>query len=452
MFLANISQGDEMSTEMFDLLSKSSIARIDEKESIVEICPRDELGVHFLKGNLGNSMFEISRYFERYHNIKQVEVKNPSRGGNASDGVVSELEKNMTKDVFLGYLNSKYTFDSFVVGESNNFANAAALGCVKNPGQHNPLFVRGASGLGKTHLMNAIGNEFLKRHPNLKICCISSEDFTNLVVEHIRNRNTALMRKKLRSSCDLLMIDDIQFIEGKRSTLEEFFHTFNALYDSGKQIVVTSDKVPEEMENFEERITSRFMWGLIADIRPPDIETRTAILTKKAKERNVEIPEGVVEFISEKVHKNVRELEGVLTKLVILAEVWGKPIDIRTAHQVIDDREDIIYMSKSRADGGNRKEDISIEIIKATVETVFNLTKGQIESQKRTRTITFPRQIAMFLIKKHLHMPYISIGEVFGNRDHSTVMYAVSKIEKNISMEDNVTVSAIKEIEDRMRA
>ena len=350
---------------------------------------------------------------------------------------------------FLGYLNSKYTFDSFVVGESNNFANAAALGCVKSPGQHNPLFIRGASGLGKTHLMNAIGNEFIEKHQNLKICCLSSEDFTNLVVEHIRSRNTAQMRRKLRSSCDLLMIDDIQFIEGKRSTLEEFFHTFNALYDSGKQIVVTSDRVPEEMENLEERITSRFMWGLIADIRPPDIETRTAILRKKAKERNIEIPEGVVEFISEKVHKNVRELEGVLTKLMILAEVEGKPIDIRTAHQVVDDRENSMFHGyKSRTNG---KEDISMEIIKATIESVFNLRKGQLESKQRTRTVAFPRQIAMFLIKKHLDMPYISIGEAFGKRDHSTVMYAVSKIEKSIFTEDNVTVSAIKEIEDRMR-
>ncbi len=444
MFLDHVRQRDNISAEIINLLSKAHISKFNETEGVVEIMPGDEMGVHYLKNNLGNSLSEISGYFSKFHSIEKVEINNPE--GEKGDGHVFLPQKNERKEVFLGYLNSRYSFESFVVGESNDFANAAALAAARTPGRHNPLFIRGDSGLGKTHLMNAVGNEFAERNPELNVCCLSSEDFTNIVIEHISGRNTAAMRTKLRKKCDLLMIDDIQFIEGKASTLHEFFHTFNALYDAGKQIVITSDRVPGEMVNLGERITSRFMWGLIVDIRPPDIETRAAIIRKKAEEKNVQIPQGVVELISEKVKNNVRELEGVLTKLVIMAQAKGVPIDIRVATEVINERAAHLKGALSNGEG-----EISAAIIKATVENTFNLKTGQLESQERTKTVSFARQLAMFLIRKHLDMAYVSIGNEFGNRDHSTVIHAVSKIEKGLAQKDEVTISAVRGVEERMR-
>jgi len=448
MFLAHLRQGDQISTDMVELLSKSNISNYDEKRGVVQIRPNDEMGYHYLKNNLGNSLNSVSDYFKKYHGIENVDVTNPASGavsGEKSRSIYQNPAKNEKKEVFMGSLNSRYTFESFVIGESNNFAYAAAMGCVRNPGEHNPLFIRGASGLGKTHLMNAIGNEMLEKEPSQNICCLSSEQFTNLVVEYISKRNMETLRRKLRNNCDILMIDDIQFIQEKRSTQEEFFHTFNALYDAGKQIVVTSDKVPEDMVNFEERMISRFLWGLIADIRPPDIETRAAIIKKKAEERKVEIPQGVVDMISEKVRNNVRELEGVLTKLVVFAEAADKPIDIRTVMEVLSPQ------SQSLQRNNGKSVNFPVDIIKATIEGVFNLKKGQLESPQRTKTVVFARQIAMYLIRKHHNLPYTLIGNEFGKRDHSTVMHAVSKIETAVEQNEEITKSAIKEVEDRMK-
>ncbi len=436
MFLTHAEQNDHVSRETVEFLSKSRISNYDEQKGVIEISPHDEMGYRYLKTNLENSMNPFSEYFVKQHGIGNIEIRNPADGKSVSPVA------NKKREVFIGSLNSRYTFESFVVGESNNFAHAAALGSSRHPGRHNPLFIRGASGLGKTHLMNAIGNKMLEKHPGHKVCCLSSEEFTNLVVEYISKNDMRTLRKKLRDSCDAFMIDDIQFIEDRHSTREEFFHTFNALYDAGKQIVVTSDKVPEEMVNFEERMISRFMWGLIADIRPPDIETRAAIIKRKAQERKVEIPQGVVDMISEKVKNNVRELEGVLIKLLVFAESEKKPIDIRTAHEVLG--------SQPNGNGRMRK-DFSTELIKATVEGVFNLRDGQLESPQRTKNVALARQIAMFLIRMHLNMPYLSIGKEFGKRDHATVMHAVSKIEKGIEQDDEVIKSMIKEVEDRMK-
>ncbi|MGI9558681.1 MAG: chromosomal replication initiator protein DnaA [Thermodesulfobacteriota bacterium] len=445
-FIGHLEASDKVDPEIVELLSKSQISKLDEKNSFLEVVPPDEIGFRYLMNNLGNSLGETREYFKNFHGINHVEVINPS-GGNGEYYFTSS-EKNERREVFLGHLNSKYTFENFVVGESNNFANAAALGSVRSPGgENNPLFIRGPSGLGKTHLMNAIGNEFAKRNPKMNICCLSSEEFTNIVVDHISKRNTNFLRQKLRKQCDLLMVDDVQFLEGRKSTLDEFFHTFNTLHEAGKQIVLTSDKVPTEMENLEERITSRFMWGIVVDIRPPDIDTRVAIIRKKAEERNVQIPSGVVEMISSKVKNNVRELEGALTKLVVFSEAENKPIDITTANELfsggeVDRRSSILAVPN----GMNTK------FIKGTVEEFFSLKPGQIESPERSRSIAFPRQIAMFLIKKHMvEMPYASIGEEFGNRDHSTVMHAVSKIGKEVEAGEETTITAIKEIEDMLR-
>ncbi len=450
MFLNHANHDDQVSGDTVELLSKSRILNYDEQKGFIEILPGDEMGYHYLKANLENSVNPISDYFSKNYGVNleiaeprgKVKQREPEARSMFSSPTIKEQ-----KDVFIGSLKSRYTFESFVEGESNRFAYAAALGTVKEPGgQLNPLFIRGASGLGKTHLMNAIGNRLIEREPDQNICCLSSEEFTNLVVEYISKKNMEALKRKLRDECDVLMVDDIQFIEERKSTREEFFHTFNVLYNAGKQIIVTSDKEPEEMKNFEDRMISRFMWGMVAEIRPPDIETRAAIIKKKAEERNVKIPQGVVDMISEKVKNNVRELEGVLTKLVVLSKMEGKPIDIRMATEVLNSRP-----SFQETIDGKREDSVSVEIIKATVEGVFYIRDGQLESPQRTKAVVLARQVAMFLIRKHLDMPYLSIGEEFGNRDHSTVIHAVAKIEKAVKEDKEIVISAIKEVEDRMK-
>lgn len=446
-FIGNAKQGGNVSGDVVELFSKSRISSFEESGGVVEILPPDNMGMHCLTNNVGGSLDEILGYLRKFYGVKKVEIMNPE--GERPKEVLITPEKNVRKEVLFGYLNSKYSFQSFVMGESNQLAFVAADAAAKQPGRNNPLFIRGAAGLGKTHLMNAIGNEFARGNPNLKICCLSSEDFTNIVIAHIGQKRMSDLKRKLRDRCDLLMIDDIQFLEEKERVLDEFFHTFNTLHEKGKQIVITSDTKPGEL-GFETRIKSRFMWGLTVDIRPPDIETRTAIFKKKAEERKVEIPPGVIEIISEKVKGNVRELEGVLGKLILMAEMEKRPIDIRTARQVIEERgSNYNGMTNSRGvpktSGGN----ISIEVIKGAVESVFNLEADQLVSVSRTREVSFPRQLAMYFIRKHLDTPYPSIGQAF-NRDHSTVMHAVSKIEENVRQNDELTIKAIEEIEDRV--
>ncbi|QMU55775.1 MAG: chromosomal replication initiator protein DnaA [Candidatus Mycalebacterium zealandia] len=444
-FLGHVEQGGNVDRDTIEIFSKSQISGFDDKEGVVEILPPDRIGMNCLTNNVGNSLAEISDYFTKFYGVKKVEVANPK--GESTEDVLIPPEKNVRKEVLLGHLNSKYSFKSFVVGESNQLAFTAASTAAKQPGRHNPLFIRGSSGLGKTHLMNAVGNEFEKNNPNLKICCMPSEDFTNIVIEHIGGKRMSILKKKLRNECDLLMIDDIQFLEGKEKVLEEFFHTFNTLHEKGKQIIVTSDEEPGNLR-FEPRLKTRFMWGLTVDIRHPDIETRAAILKKKAEARKIEIPPGVIEIISEKVKGNVRELEGVLAKLIIMAEIDGRPIDIRTAHQIIDERS-INQNGKAEKDISAIGRNMSVELIIESVKDVFNLEKEQLVSLSRERGVVFPRQLAMSLIRKHLGTPYPSIG-VFFKRDHSTVIHAVNKIEENIKQGDELTVKAIEEIEDRL--
>ena len=331
-------------------------------------------------------------------------------------------------------LNSKYTFDSFVVGSSNRFAHAAALAISESPAKaYNPLFIYGRVGLGKTHLMQAIGHQILKAKPNLKFIYISSEKFTNQLISAIQNRTTLKFRQMYRN-VDLLLIDDIHFIAGKESTQEEFFHTFNTLYDAHKQIVVSSDRPPKDIPALEERLVSRFEWGLVTDIQPPDLETRIAILRKKAEREEVIAPNDVTYFIAEKIRSNIRELEGALIRVAAYAKLVGKEISLDLVKDVL---KDMLRESEKR---------VTIELIQQKVAQHFDMRVSDMRNKRRTRAIAYPRQIAMFLSRELTEASLPEIGEQFGGRDHSTVLHAYDKIHKDIEVKSN-----IREVVDRIK-
>jgi chromosomal replication initiator protein len=315
-------------------------------------------------------------------------------------------------------INKKYTFDDFVSGSSNQFACAAAVAVANNPATtYNPLFIYGGVGLGKTHLVNAIGNSILKRHPGTKVCYYTSEKFMNELINSLRYNRMDEFRNKFRSM-DILLIDDIQFIAGKERTQEEFFHTFNALYESHKQIVVTSDKFPKEIPGLEDRLRSRFEWGLIADIQPPDIETKQAILKMKAEQNNIDLPENVALFLANSVCSNVRELEGYLIRIGAYASLTSTPLNLDMAREVLKD----ILVEKNK--------ELTVEEILKKVSHHFNVKVSDVKSSRRHKAIVLPRQIAMYLARQLTSASYPEIGERFGGKDHSTIIHAISKIEK----------------------
>ncbi len=321
---------------------------------------------------------------------------------------------------FNSNLKPDYTFDNFVIGENNRFAQAASLAVAEAPGiSYNPLFIYGGVGLGKTHLMHAIGNEILRRTPNKKVLYVTSEQFTNDFINGIKNNSNEFFRQKYRN-IDVLLIDDIQFIAGKEGIQEEFFHTFNSICDNKGQIVLTSDKPPKDINPLEERLKSRFDWGLLVDISAANYETRLAILRKKVQLENIVIDDLVLSNIATKVDSNIRELEGTLKKIVAQASLTHSPITFELAEKAIVD---VI----------NHKEKvISSDYIKDTVARYFNIDVGDIDSSKRSNEIAYPRQIAMYLCRELAKMQYKNIGNAFGGRDHSTVMHACNKIETEI--------------------
>jgi len=326
-------------------------------------------------------------------------------------------------------LNAKYTFDAFVSGSSNQFAHAAAMAVAANPATtYNPLFIYGGVGLGKTHLVNAIGNAMLARNPQLRVCYYASEKFMNELINSIRYARMDDFRNKFRSM-DVLLIDDVQFIAGKERTQEEFFHTFNALYESHKQIVVTSDKFPKEIPELEERLRSRFEWGLIADIQPPDIETKQAILRLKAEQNRIELPEDVARFLAGSITSNVRELEGYLVRIGAYASLTSTNITLELAKDILKD----ILVNKTR--------EITVEDIQKTVAGHFNIKVADIRSPKRLKALILPRQIAMYLSRQMTDCSYPEIGERFGGKDHSTIIHAIRKIEKNLQDDLNLRVT-----------
>jgi chromosomal replication initiator protein len=323
------------------------------------------------------------------------------------------------KTILNSGLNPKYTFDTFVVGNNNKFAQAAAMGVAENPGsKYNPFFIFGGVGLGKTHLMQAIGNEVLRNNPNASVLYISSENFTNQLINALRDQSMDKFRDKYRN-IDVLLIDDIQFIAGKKSTQEEFFNTFNALYDAQKQIILSSDRPPREIELLDDRLRSRFEWGVTADIQSPDYETRLAILRKKIQVESIIIDDEILSLIATKVDSNIRELEGIINKLIARASLTETPITIEMAQKAIDDIK------------GETKV-ISSAYIQDIVAKYFNINIDDLKGQKRSNDVTFPRQIAMYLCRNVAQMSMPQIGRDFGNRDHSTVMHACTKIEKEI--------------------
>jgi chromosomal replication initiator protein len=318
-------------------------------------------------------------------------------------------------------LNPKYTFDSFVIGNSNRFAHAASLAVAEAPAQaYNPLFIYGGVGLGKTHLMHAIGHYILNQNSKTKVVYVSSEKFTNELINSIRDDKNDAFRNRYRN-VDVLLIDDIQFIAGKERTQEEFFHTFNALHDANKQIIISSDRPPKEIPTLEDRLRSRFEWGLIADIQPPDLETRIAILKKKAKVENLSIENDVLLYIATKIQSNIRELEGALIKIVAYSSLTKKEITVDLAEEAL---KDIISSSKPK--------EITVNLIKEVVAKNFNIKSEDFNSKKRTRAIAYPRQVAMYLCRELTDLSLPKIGDEFGGRDYTTVIHAYEKISSNL--------------------
>ena len=323
-------------------------------------------------------------------------------------------------------LNPRYTFETFVVGNSNQWAHAASQAVAETPAHaYNPLFIYGGVGLGKTHLMQGIGNEALASGKLQRVCYLSAEQFMNQMIEALQFGKTLEFRNKYRRM-DLLLIDDVQFLQGKDATQEEFFHTFNALYDAHKQIVVTSDRPPKEIPTLEERLVSRFEWGLVVDIQPPDLETRIAILQHKAARNNLQLPQDVVLFIAKNVKSNVRELEGSLIRLIAHSSLNGSDITIELAEEVL---KNILTHETVR---------ITVERIQQEVAQEYGVTIDGLKSKKRTKTLTVPRQVAMYLCRQHTDLPLVEIGQAFGGRDHTTVIHACDKVENEIQQDRTI--------------
>lgn len=335
---------------------------------------------------------------------------------------------NRDHDGFPIHLNPNYTFDKFVVGGGNQFAHAAAMAVANSPGKaYNPLFIYGGVGLGKTHLMQAIGNELIAKHGDQKLQYISSEKFTNQLINAIQNRTTEKFRKNYRS-LGVLLIDDIHFIAGKESTEAEFFHTFNELYDAHKQIVISSDRPPQEIPTIEKRLVSRFRWGLVTDIQPADFETRMAILQKKALFYGYNLPEDVFSYICSGITSNIRELEGALIRVIAYSSLNGRNINIETVKELL---KDLIKVGESQ-------KPITIDLIKEEVSKLFNIKVSDMNSKKRDKLIVYPRQIAMYIVRELTDFSLLGIGNNFGGRDHTTVIHACNTIKERRKIDKNL--------------
>ncbi|WP_147535988.1 chromosomal replication initiator protein DnaA [Bacillus marasmi] len=336
-------------------------------------------------------------------------------------------------------LNPKYLFDTFVIGSGNRFAHAASLAVAEAPAKaYNPLFIYGGVGLGKTHLMHAIGHYVLDHNPQAKVVYLSSEKFTNEFINSIRDNKAVEFRNKYRN-VDVLLIDDIQFLAGKESTQEEFFHTFNTLHEESKQIIISSDRPPREIPTLEDRLRSRFEWGLITDITPPDLETRIAILRKKAKAEGLDIPNEVMLYIANQIDSNIRELEGALIRVVAYSSLINKDINADLAAEAL---KDIIPTSKPKV--------ITIQEIQRVVGEHFNIKLEDFKAKKRTKSVAFPRQIAMYLSRELTDFSLPKIGEEFGGRDHTTVIHAHEKISKLLQTDPQLQ-KQLKEINEMLK-
>lgn len=388
----------------------------------------------FIENKYKSLLFNTLRYItNKDWEFSVIDIKENNLDSSKDD----DFEKKESKiEYSKTSLNPKYTFETFVVGNNNRFAHAAALAVGNEPSNsYNPLFLYGGVGLGKTHLMHAIGNRILENNKKSNILYVTSEKFTNQLINAIKDNKNEFFRNKYRN-IDVLLIDDIQFIAGKERVQEEFFHTFNSLYEEGKQIIISSDKPPRDIPFLEDRLKSRFEWGLLADISCPDYETRLAILRKKAQDENILIDDYILSNIANKIDSNIRELEGVFNKIVARASLTHSVITIELAEKIINEFK---YESEKV---------ISCDFIKETVSKYFNIDKEDLSGNKRSNDIAFPRQIAMYLCREIANMSFPQIGNDFGGRDHSTVMHACKKIEKELKEKNNtkLIVDSVKNI------
>ena len=436
---------NELLTKAKELL-KNEVTKISYETWIRDLDIQSAENGHIIL--IANNAFQkesiISRYNELFRNtFNYITNKNCDITVILKDDIeeeentISSQSMSSSSPYSNSTLNPKYTFDSFVVGNSNRFAHAAALAVAEAPATaYNPLFIYGGVGLGKTHLMHAIANEILINNRNANILYVTSEKFTNQLINAIKDNKNEIFRNKYRN-IDVLLIDDIQFIAGKERIQEEFFHTFNTLHESGKQIIISSDRPPKDINLLEDRLKSRFEWGLIADISNPDYETRLAILRKKAQLDNIMIDDDILCNIATKIDSNIRELEGVLNKLIAKASLTNTHITMEMAEKAIND----VVTSQDKV--------LSIEVIQETIAKYFNnITVEELKGVKRSNDVTFPRQIAMYLCRNVAQLPLTKIGEGFGKRDHTTVIHACNKIEKEIqtNMETKRIVESVKNI------
>ena len=362
--------------------------------------------------------------------------KKPQPASRSEHGKVAKTTAHKNKNI--AFLNNNYTFERFIVGPCNQFAHAASIAVAKQPAKnYNPLFIYGGSGLGKTHLLNAIGLLTSSAHPELNIMYVSAEEFVNEMITCIRYDRMPQFREKYRN-IDSLLIDDIHFLAGKERTQEEFFHNFNTLHSSGKQIVVTSDKLPKDISNLEGRLRSRFEMGLIADIQPPETETKIAIIEKKMQENNISLPTNVAHYIAANVESNIRELEGFLVRICAYSSLTGKEIDL-----------DLVMKVLKKLINHNKHEEISIEEIIKSVASQLNVKISDIKAHNKNKNLVAARQIAMYLARKLTKLSFPDIGKKIGDRDHSTVIYANNKIINNLDS-DSKFKSLIKEIENNL--
>ncbi|WP_337017147.1 chromosomal replication initiator protein DnaA [Oceanobacillus massiliensis] len=430
---------EKISKPSFDTWLKNTKAETLEKDTLIISAPnefaRDWLENQYTEliseildevtGTKLNTKFIIPDSTAELEDLKPMPKPKPSMNS-------TETPKSM--------LNSKYTFDTFVIGAGNRFAHAASLAVAEAPAKaYNPLFIYGGVGLGKTHLMHAIGHYVREHNPNAKVVYITSEKFTNEFINAIMDNKSNSFRNKYRN-IDVLLIDDIQFIAGKESTQEEFFHTFNALHEESKQIIISSDRPPKEIPTLEDRLRSRFEWGLITDITPPDLETRIAILNKKAKAEGLDIPNEVMLYIANQINTNIRELEGALIRVVAFSSLVNKDIDASLAADAL---KDIIPSSKPKV--------ITIKGIQELVGERYSIRLEDFAAKKRTKSIAFPRQIAMYLSRELTDFSLPKIGEEFGGRDHTTVIHAHEKISRLLE-EDSDLNRDIEDIKEKLKS
>ena len=430
---------DELSSIAYDtwILPLKLISIDDDR---ITIKSNTDYNANFLGKRFGDLIINTFKYLTNKERSLTIIYNDEKTNMEMKDDVIPTDSENeeLESEIELSnkILNPKYTFDTFVVGNNNRFAQAAALAVADKPSEaYNPLFLYGGVGLGKTHLMHAIGNRILKNYRNYKILYVTSEKFTNHMINAIKDNKMEVFRNQYRK-IDVLLIDDIQFIAGKKQVQEEFFHTFNELYEEKKQIIISSDRPPKEIQLLEDRLKSRFEWGLLADISCPDYETRLAILRRKAQDEKILVDDIILANIATKIESNIRELEGVFNKMIARASLMHTQISIELAENTINEFK------------AENEKVLSSDYVKDIVAKYFSVDKNDLSSNKRSNEIAFPRQIAMYLCREVANMSYPKIGEDFGNRDHSTVMHACKKIENEIKEKNNtrLIVESVKNI------